>query len=106
VGLAVAIALLTFVAVAIARPETFWNPDGQDLADSLGGASHGAFALRGPCVDQDSSDWECPVDLDPGSNWFGTVPVQLGEDGCWVARVPHQREELTGCIAFFDYMPL
>jgi hypothetical protein len=37
VGLAVAIALLAVAVVAIARPETFWNPDGQDLADSLGG---------------------------------------------------------------------
>jgi hypothetical protein len=64
VGLSVAIALLIVVAVAIARPETFWNPDGQDLADSMGGASHVAFALRGPCVNQDSSDWECPVFLD------------------------------------------
>jgi hypothetical protein len=105
-GLAVATALLIVVAVAIVRPETFWDADGQDLADSLGGASNGAFALRGPCVKRDSSEWECPVDLDPGSHAFKTVQVQLGEDECWVARVPREHEELTGCIGFFDYMPL
>lgn len=105
VGLAVGLLLLGALAVAFARPETFWSLDGKDLADSVGGKTHGGFAMVGPCVSRLDGIWKCRIDHDPGSGARGVSRVTVDEDRCWVARTEDE-STLEGCVGVFDYLPL
>jgi hypothetical protein len=111
--LATTVALAAVTALAIARPLTFWTPDGRDLADSLQRAGDQDFAAH-PCERAARGRWRCEIEDDPGSGPSDAYAVSLGADGCWRGARSWRDEEgdlwipggrpLRGCLQVLDFV--
>src|SRR5829696_3014477 len=85
IAAAVFLTTVSLTAVAVARPQTFWTPDGADLGSSLERRSREPLAVPEGCKRTGGALWLCPVEDDPGSGLSGQYIVRLDADNCWLA---------------------
>ena len=110
-GVGIAAILL---AVAIARPKTFWTPDGADLGRSVERSGEGFTIAYPGCARSKADLWTCEIETDVGSGGSGDVyRVRLEPDNCWRATRDGDASDaprrLDGCVdsvrdfvSFFD----
>lgn len=99
---------ILLVLVAVARPQTFWTPDGDDVGRSLEHAGDGFTVVPAGCHSVGRATWACPVEDDPGSGPSGEYRLRVRPDNCWSAsrrgRLVDGRRRLNGCVGFGDFV--
>jgi hypothetical protein len=100
---------ILLLGVAVARPETVWTPDGDDLGRSLARAGQG-FTVPHGCRPVSRPTWTCAVEDDPGSGTSGEYRLVARPDNCWSAwrrdRKADRPQTLKGCVTFSDFIGL